>query len=204
MLCQTCYLPGTDWMVCQDCRRSMRRAPDRILRGGVPVLAAFEHSGAARLLAHHLKYRGLSGYATLVAATLAPRVPEGPLVPVSRALSRRLRYGTDPSSMIASELSRLTGSPIVHLFKTVGHSRRRAGGDHHVAAPIPVVRKRTLEKVVLVDDVMTTGATLEAAVSAIGVRQVRAAVVANAVTGLSVRRSRPSGSAPQRLMRTRT
>lgn len=191
MLCQTCYQAGTVWMVCQTCRRSMRPAPDRVLHGAVPVLAAFEHSGPARLLAHHLKYRGLSGYASLVAATLAPRVPEGPLVPVSRALSRRLKYGTDPSSMIASELSRLTGSPVFHLFQPVFHTRRRAGGDHHAEAPIPVLRKRTLEKVVLVDDVMTTGATLEAAVSAIGVRQVRAAVVANAVPDRSVRRSRP-------------
>ena len=178
-------------MICESCRRSLRPAADRILTGGVPVLAAFEHSGAARRLAHHLKYRGLSGYATLVAATLAPRVPLGPLVPVSRALSRRLKYGIDPSSMIASELSRLTGSPVYHLFKVVLHSRRRAGGDHHVEPTIPLLRKRTLEKVVLVDDVMTTGATLEAAVSAIGVRQVRAAVVANAVPDRSFRRSQP-------------
>ena len=192
MRCQTCYQFATDLIVCQACRRSMRRAPDRILAGGVPVLAAFEHSGPARVLAHHLKYRGLTGYATLVAATLAPRVPEGALVPVSRALSRRLKYGTEPSALIASELSRLTGYPVYHLFKAFLHTRRRAGGYHDPKAPIPVLRKRTLEKVVLVDDVMTTGATLEAAVSAIGVRQVQAAVVANAVPDRSARRSRPS------------
>ena len=192
MLCQTCNQIEIGWMVCESCRRSMRPAGDRILAGGVPVLAAFEHSGAARQLAHNLKYRGLSGYASLVAAMLAPRVPKGPLVPVSRAVSRRLKYGTNPSSMIAAELSRLTGSPVYHLFKRVLHTRRRAGGDHDAEPAIPELRKRTLEKVVLVDDVMTTGATLEAAVSAIGVRQVRAAVVANAVPDRSFRRDHPS------------
>lgn len=145
------------------------------------MIAAFVHSGPARVLAHHLKYRGLDGYALLVAAMLAPRLPEAPLVPVARALSRRVRFGTDPALVIASQLSRETGLPVYRLFKPPLHSRRRAGGDHGLEVPMPHVRKRTLEKVVLVDDVLTTGATLEAAVSAIGVNQVRAAVVANAV-----------------------
>lgn len=145
------------------------------------MIAAFEHSGPARVLAHHLKYRGLDGYARLVAATLAPRMPPGPLVPVARAWSRRLRYGTDPALLIASHLSQETGSPLYRLLKAPWHSRRRAGGDHRAEVPLPRLRKRTLENVVLIDDVMTTGATLEAAVSAIGVNQVRAVVVANAV-----------------------
>lgn len=145
-------------------------------------MAAFEHSGPARALAHHLKYRGLDGYARLVAVTLAPRVPDGPLVPVARALSRRLRFGIDPALLIALHLSAETAQPVYRLLRPPLHSRRRAGGDHRMKVPVPHVRKRTLEKVVLVDDVLTTGATLEAAVSAIGVDQVRAAVVANAVT----------------------
>lgn len=181
MLCQVCRRPGNRWMVCDVCRRFLRPAPDRVLPGGVPVYAAFEHSGPARVLAHHLKYRCLDGYARLVAATLSPRVPGGPLVPVSRALSRRLRFGTDPALLIATHLSRETASQVLRLLKPPLHSRRRAGGDHRREVPVPGLRKRTLEKVVLVDDVMTTGATLEAAVSAIGVNQVRAAVVANAV-----------------------
>lgn len=181
MLCQVCRRPASSLIACDVCRRLLRPAPDRVLRGGVPVYAAFEHSGPARVLAHHLKYRGLVGYARVVAAILAPRVPEGLLVPVSRALSRRLRFGTDPAVLIATHLSRETGSQVSRLLEPPLHTRRRAGSDHRREVPVPGLRKRTLEKVVLVDDVMTTGATLEAAVSAIGVNQVRAAVVANAV-----------------------
>lgn len=151
------------------------------------MIAAFEHSGPARVLAHHLKYRGLVDYARLVAVALAPEVPPGPLVPVARSMSRRLRYGTDPALLIARFLSRETGSPVYRLLRAPLHTSRRAGGDHDRRVAVPGLRKRTLESVVLVDDVMTTGATLEAAVFAIGVEQVRGAVVANAVPDMTSR-----------------
>ncbi len=181
MLCQACHRPGTTRLLCRSCSSRLRPAPDQILSGGIPVIAGFEHSGPARLLAHHLKYRGLVGYARLVAAILAPRVPPCPLVPVPRSLSRRLRYGTDPALLLATFVSKETGNPVLRLLRAPLHVPRRAGGDHRREVRSPRLRKRTLEYVVLVDDVMTTGATLEAAVYAIGVGQVRAAVVANAV-----------------------
>lgn len=159
------------------------------------MIAAFEHSGPARVLAHHLKYRGLVDYARLVAVALAPEIPQGPLVPVARSMSRRLRYGTDPALLIATFLSRETGSPVYRLLRAPLHTSRRAGGDHDRRVAAPGLRKRTLESVVLVDDVMTTGATLEAAVFAIGVEQVRAAVVANAVPDSTSDRRRAPGLA---------
>ncbi len=203
MLCQTCHRAGSTWIVCDLCRRSLRSASNRILPGGVPVIIAFEHAGPARVLAHHLKYRGLVGYARLVAATLAGEVPPGPLVPVPRSLSRRLRYGTDPALLLATLLSRETGSPVYRLLRAPLHTPRRAGGDHRREVTIPGLRKRTLESVVLVDDVMTTGATLEAAVFAIGVEQVRAAVVANAVPDLTTRSLSRFGVSSETRRRTR-
>lgn len=151
------------------------------MAGGIRVIAAFEHSGPARILAHHLKYRGMVDYAELVADVVAPRVPRAALVPVPRARSRLARYGIDPASVLASRLSRRLEVPVIHVLDPPIHSVRRAGGDHRRSVATPRLRKRPLEKLVLVDDVMTTGATLEAAVAAIGSERVRAVVVANAV-----------------------
>ena len=65
------------------------------------------------------------------------------------------------------------------------HSHRRAGGDHRR----PVVPFRSTDQaqgtVVLVDDVFTTGATMTAAIRAVGPENVRAAVVANVVPEVS-------------------
>lgn len=149
------------------------------------MVAAFEHSGPARALAHHLKYRGVVSYANLVAVVLADKLPRAPLVPVPRARSRWAKYGVDPADVLASTVAKKLGVPVYHLFRARLHTRRRAGGDHRTPVPVPQLRKRTLEKVLLVDDVMTTGATLEAAVRVLGASHVRAAIVANAVPDLA-------------------
>ncbi|MBW3666959.1 MAG: hypothetical protein KY394_05120, partial [Actinobacteria bacterium] len=83
MVCLVCHRVDRS-ALCQRCRLSLRPAPERLLPGGIRLVSAFEHTGAARELIHHLKYRGITGYADLVAALLAPRIPRLPLVPVPR------------------------------------------------------------------------------------------------------------------------
>lgn len=190
MLCQACHGFSRRRILCEVCRRRVRPAPDRLLSGGVRVIAAFEHSGPARVLAHHLKYRGLEGYAGIVADVLASRIPKAPLVPIPRARSRVIRYGVDPAVVLARCLSERTGAPIHRLLAPSIHTRRRAGGDHRrPVGPLRIV-KSPLECVTLVDDVLTTGATLEAAIAVIGPGHIRAAVVANAVPEVSSLRRR--------------
>lgn len=190
MVCQSCYAFTSKRVLCAGCRRRMRPAPDRLLRGGVRVIAAFEHSGPARVLAHHLKYRGVIAYADVVAAMLAHRIPKAPLVPIPRARSRRFRYGVDPALALARRLSEHAGLPVLQLFWPPLHTQRRAGGDHRRPVSSPELLKTSLEKVTLIDDVLTTGATMEAAISAVGHEHVLAAVVANAVPEVpSVRRN---------------
>lgn len=170
----------------------MRPAPERLLHGGVRVIAAFEHSGPARVLAHHLKYRGMIAYADMVAAILARRIPKAPLVPIPRARSRWLRYGVDPALALATRLSDHVGVPVHQLFSPLLHAPRRAGGDHRRPVGRPQLVKTSLENVTLVDDVLTTGATMDAAISAIGAEHVAAVVVANAVPNVTSVRGNPT------------
>ncbi len=180
MLCLACHRPGRSTL-CLQCRDGLRPVPDRVLAGGVRLVAGFEHTGPAKTLVHHLKYRGITSYADLVAAMLAPRTPPLPLVPIPRALTRRVKYGIDPGRVLASRLSNLTGAPIVPVLWPPLHTRRRAGGDHR--RPVPAFRASgpIPPALVLVDDVVTTGGTLEAAIRSLGPERVRLAVAANAV-----------------------
>jgi len=149
------------------------------------LYAAFEHEGAAKTLVHHLKYRGVTVYAEVVADALESRVPALPLVPVPRAWSRRIRYGVDPANAIATALGRRIGVPVVPVLRPRLHTRRRAGDDHSRPVPDFSVRELGDPEVVVVDDVVTTGATIVAAACGLGRHRVRMAVAANVVSTVS-------------------
>jgi predicted amidophosphoribosyltransferase len=150
------------------------------LPGGFRLVAAFEHEGPARALVHNLKYRGIIWYAEVVAEALAPRLPTIPLVPIPRAWSRQVGYGIDPSRQIASALARRLATPVLDLLRPPLHSKRRAGGDHGIM-PRPFRLLRPPEtKYQLVDDVVTTGATVMAAARSLGSEQLALVVAANA------------------------
>ncbi len=169
-------------MLCQGCSRSLRPAPERLLPGGIPLVAAFEHHGPAKTLVHHLKYRGVTVYAEVVGEMLAERLPRAALVPIPRVLTRRLKYGVDPARVLASAIARRTGMPVLDALMPPVHSPRRAGRDH--SRPVARFRSRSDLRypVVLVDDVVTTGSTVLAAIEVLGSGLVGAVAAANVVT----------------------
>jgi predicted amidophosphoribosyltransferase len=128
---------------------------------------------------HGLKYRGFMMYADLVAETLAPRLPQVPLVPVPRALSRLVKYGIDPARELSLRIARINRVPVISGLRRPIHSLRRAGSDHTRPVGGFAVRTPIGFPVLVVDDVLTTGATLVSAIAAVGPHRVVAAVVAN-------------------------
>lgn len=184
MLCQACHTPARGF-VCTRCRARLHPAPERILDYGIRLVAAFEHEGVARDLVHGLKYRGMTSFAQLVVETVSPRVPALPVVPVPRTWSRQLRYGIDPAREIARRLARAKQVPLVDLFAAPLHAPRRAGGDHNRPPPDLKTAKTLSMSVILVDDVVTTGATVRSAVRAVGserIALVLAATLADTVS----------------------
>ena len=184
MICQACHRT-TAGVLCRACRGRLRPASDRILDSGIRLIAAYEHVGPARTLVHQLKYRGILDFVALVAEELVERIPPVPLVPVPRALSRRIRYGVDPAQMLAQRLSFLSGLPVVDALWPPVHSVRRAGGDHSRPAGRFAIRRQPDRPIQIVDDVVTTGRTLASAADALGENRVIAAVVANATDPVS-------------------
>jgi len=184
MLCQACHAASRGFL-CPRCRVQLRPAPERILDGGIRLVAAFEHEGVARELVHGLKYRGMTSFVDLVVATVSSRVPPLPIVPVPRTWSRQLRYGVDPAREIGLRLARAKGVPLVDLLSAPLHSARRAGGDHNRPPPELRAARAFLGPVVLVDDVVTTGATIGSAVKTLGserIALVLAATLADTVS----------------------
>jgi predicted amidophosphoribosyltransferase len=167
-------------MLCRRCRLDLHPAPERLLEGGLRVVAAFSHEGPSKVLVHHLKYRGAVGYARLVAELIGPRVPPLPLVPVPRSLSRLIRYGVDPAVELARAVSKVTGGPVMRVLGRPIHARRRAGGDHRRRpGPFRVIGPIPRSAVVIVDDVVTTGGTAMSAAESIGLERVALVVAAN-------------------------
>jgi predicted amidophosphoribosyltransferase len=178
MLCQACHSQARGFL-CARCRDGLRPAPERILDDGIRLVAAFEHEGVARQLVHGLKYRGVTSFADLVVEMLAPRVPRLPVVPVPRTWSRQLRYGIDPAREIGLRLARANDVPLFDLLSAPVHSRQRAGGDHKRPPPNLEAVKARWGPVVLVDDVVTTGATIRSAIRALGSERIALVLAAN-------------------------
>lgn len=160
--------------MCRRCRDVLRPVAPRLVGNGLVVAAAYRHDGPARVLVHRLKYRAVTGAAAALAPGMVAALPHGAavLVPVPRARLRAWRHGVDPASALAAEMARLCGLPVARALRGgwwwpahagAGRAARLTGADARFrgVASVP-------HGAVLVDDVLTTGATLVAAARTTG------------------------------------
>jgi predicted amidophosphoribosyltransferase len=181
-LCARCGAP-TAWPVerCREC--AGRRLAFATAR------AAVGYDEAARRLVHAWKERGLRRLATEVAQVVAERLPPPEVdalafVPSDRG--RRLERGHNPAERLALELAAAWELPCLPLLERTRGGRQRGSsaaerrtvrGAFRAGGPAP-------RRVAVVDDVYTTGATANAAASALGkagARRVEAIAFARAL-----------------------
>jgi competence protein ComFC len=151
---------------CADCRDW-----PSILRGASQASAL---DGPARALVHALKYEGWERAGEVMATSMLSAIPQGAtwkdalLVPVPTSRERERRRGFNQAAVLARELARSRGLILLDALYRKGEGstqvalhpeERRANvrGDFGLlpSAPVHLAHRQ----VILVDDVLTTGAT---------------------------------------------
>jgi ComF family protein len=150
----------------------------------------------AREIVHHLKYEGYTKLAELAASAIAQRihtVPRGAiLVPIPLGARRRFERGYNQATEIALALSRLWS---LQVSESVIRRRRETASQtaltpeervQNVTAAFKAIHPVTAGSnvAILVDDVLTTGATIASGASALleaGWEEVRAVTFARAL-----------------------
>ncbi|GGE52797.1 amidophosphoribosyltransferase [Agaricicola taiwanensis] len=206
-LCTTCWRE-TDFIDAPCCDRLGIPLPPGMLPGAVSLQAfsnppkfdraraAMRYDGAARRLVHRLKYGDRPDLAPAIARWMARAGREvleeaDLLVPVPLHWTRMMGRRFNQAGELARALSRETGIPyapevlsrVRRTSRQVGLSASERGKNLHGAmkvteAGLLAVHRRNI---VLVDDVLTTGATLNAAAHALrraGAERVDAVVAA--------------------------
>ena len=191
-VCERCGDPLPTWRVislplaiCPRCRRT-RSNVDR-------ARAVGDYDGALRSIVHALKYEGRRSLAVRLAALMRDRGAEvltgaTCVVPVPLHRSRRRKRGFNQ----AADLARHLGLPVKDALRRVRATAtqtslpaaRRHANVRNGFAVTRASRDLAGEVVVLIDDVCTTGATLDACARALkgaGVAEVRALTAARVV-----------------------
>ena len=167
--------PGEGQVLCPRCRAQLRwLGPAPVVAEGVPRWAPVAYLGPGRALVGGLKYRGARAHLGAMAAQIAAGMPASllrrgsVLVPVPLDPARRRRRGFDQAELLAGALARRMAVPVQPCLRRCrgrGHQVGRGRADRLEALTGSVRLARGAAApldVVLVDDVITTGATLAA------------------------------------------
>lgn len=164
--CEVCWMPYQRSGICARCRTQ----PPAF----TAARSAFIYEGAVRQAVHALKYTGLTAIAPALGTMMAERFaawapPVDAIVPVPLAGHRLRERGYNQTELLAREVSRVTGVAVAReSLVRKGHSQAQARQPDEdarrasVASAFTAGRRPIAGSVLLLDDVLTTGATLDA------------------------------------------
>jgi len=180
--CYRCKKLSADSKTCASCRSSSALHT---------VRAVTVYDFIAKDLVWRLKFQGAQAAAKEMAALMSAFAfdESALLVHIPTATTRVRQRGYDQARLIARELSRVTNIPNLGLLVRMGqHDQVGASRERRVTqlkTAFRVINTGVIKEahIVLIDDVLTTGATLEAAaktLKAAGAKRVDALVFAQA------------------------
>ena len=160
--CYVCKATTDDFVVCDRCRVKSH------LRH---VWISAQYSGLAKQLVQVYKFeRGQEG-AKFISKSMANVLPlinqRAILVPIPTATSRQRVRGYDHTKLLAKEVSELTGLPYESMLGRLGQSRQvgtnRRDRLTQLSSAFYIKHPERVrgESIILVDDIVTTGGTLE-------------------------------------------